>query len=122
MSAASITYRTLALALESRTPLACRYGGQPRVICPIILGHRGEEEMVLVFQIAGRTSRGPLREAQWKCLRVAGISDLALAEAEWHSGRAHREAQHCVVQVNYDVNPASPYAPTRSLGDLRNAG
>jgi hypothetical protein len=118
----SDTYIALALALESRSPLACRYGGHPRVICPIILGHREAEEMALVFQIAGRTSRGPLREAQWKCLRVAGITDLALADAAWSSGRAHSEPQHCVTTVDYDVNPASPYVPRCSLGDLRKAG
>lgn len=123
MAKPSQIYIALALALESRTPLACRYGGHDRVICPIILGHRDEgAEMALVFQIAGRTSRGPLREPQWKCLRVAEISELALADATWSSGRAHSEPQHCVTAVDYDVEPASRYAPRRSLGNLRGTG
>jgi hypothetical protein len=118
MAAPSDTYRILAYALESRTPLACSYGGHARVICPIILGHSGEEEMALVYQIAGRTSRGRLREPQWKCLALARLTDLAPADAPWISGRAHSQPQHCVTAVDYDINPASPYAPRRSLGDL----
>lgn len=121
MSAASTpsaTYRTLALALATRTPLSCRYGDRMRVICPIILGHGAGTEMALVFQIGGDTSRGPLRSPQWKCLRVAAIGDLAIADARWQSGRAHRHAQHCVDRVDYDINPDSRYAPRHSLGPL----
>ncbi|ODP36012.1 hypothetical protein [Sphingomonas turrisvirgatae] len=122
MPAVSQSYLALALALESRTPLRCRYGGHERVICPIILGHRGGEEMALVYQVAGDTSGGPLAEPQWKCLRVSQVRDLALADAAWVSGRAHTQLQHCVATVDYDVDPASRYAPRRSLGDLRDAG
>lgn len=111
-------YRILAHALENRIPLACSYGGHERVICPILLGHGGEEEMALVFQIAGSTSRGRLREPQWKCLRLARLTDLAPAVAAWRSGRAHRHEQRCVTCVDYDINRTSPYAPRRSLGDL----
>lgn len=115
----SDTYRVLALALHARTPLACRYNGRDRVICPIILGHSDGEEMALVYQIAGHTSAGPLTQPQWKCLRLAGLSGLAIAEhARWISGRAHSQPQHCVAQVDYDLNSASPYAPRHSLGDL----
>lgn len=118
MPAPSDSYVALALAMHSRTPLACRYGGHPRVICPIILGHRDGAEMVLAYQVGGRTSRGTLRTPQWKCLRVAGISGLAIAEAAWISGPTHSQTQHCVAEVDYDLNPASRYAPRRSLGEL----
>ncbi len=114
----SDAYRLLAHALENRVALACSYGGHGRVICPIILGHRDGEEMLLAFQVAGTTSAGPLGEPQWKCLRVALMTDFELSDHSWHAGRAHSQAQHCVAQVDYDANPDSRYAPRRSLGDL----
>lgn len=119
MAAASDTYRALALALHTRTPLACRYNSHPRIICPIILGHSDGQETALVYQIAGHTSAGPLRQPQWKCLRLANLTDLAIAAGlKWIEGRAHTQPQHCVPDVDYDLNPASPYAPRHSLGDL----
>lgn len=119
MAAPSDTYRILALALHARQPLACTYNDQPRVICPIILGHSDGVEMALVYQVAGSTSAGPLRSPQWKCLALDRLSGIALAKAaQWIPGRAHNQPQHCVAQVDYDFDPASPYDPRRSLGDL----
>lgn len=118
----SDTYRLLAHALENHVALACSYNGHARVICPIILGHRNGEEVVLAFQVAGRTSGGPLREPEWKCLRIARMRDFALSDHGWSFGRAHGQAQHCVAQVDYDANPDSPYALRRSLGDLTRRG
>jgi hypothetical protein len=109
MSQPSAIYLELSKALAARTTLSRRYGGKRRVICPIILGHSNGAEMVLVYQIAGDTSTGPLLAPQWKCLRLAELSDLAPSDLPWRSGQEHGRAQHCVRRVEHDVNPASPY-------------
>ena len=119
MSAA--TYRLLAWAIENWAPLFCTYDGYPREICPIILGESGGREVALVYQIGGRTSSGPLQKPEWKCFQLSKLHDLARSDSEWQAGQSHRQGQSCVQRVDYDVNEASPYRPSRSLGGLRGA-
>ena len=114
------TYLALAWAIENRVPLSCQYQGQPREICPIILGLGPKrEEMVLAWQVGGETSDGPISRPEWKCMRVTGLSEIGIADVEWRTGARHSQRQSCVTDVDYDVNEASPYEPRRSLGSLR---
>jgi len=112
------TYRLFAWAIENHSPLECTYDGYRREICPIILGHTKGEEVALVFQTGGETSRGPIRTSQWKCLRLSNVRDAQRMKSEWQAGTSHRQRQTCVERVDYDVNPMSPYNPSQSLGRL----
>jgi hypothetical protein len=108
-----------AWAVENHTPLVCRYGGHRREICPIIVGHSEGEEATLVWQMGGETSGGPLIKGEWKCLKLAMVRSQEIGEGSWQVGLSHQQAQSCVKEVDYDANPDSPYAPTHSLGRLR---
>ena len=122
MPTAAWTYRMLAWAIENRRPLSCFYGGRPRDIRPIILGlGRGGDEVVLVYQVGGETSEGPIRRPDWKCFHVAGLDEIEPGKGAWQAGASHIQRQPCVVDVDYDANEASPYHPRRSLGSLRGA-
>lgn len=117
---ASSVYRLFAWAIENHVPMACNYDDAPREICPVILGHNKDgEEVVLVWQTAGRTSKGPLRRPDWKCLILNKMTGAELRGGDWMVGSRHQQAQVCVKKVDYDANCASPYHPTRSLGGLR---
>jgi hypothetical protein len=95
--------------MAGRHQIVCEYDGLRREICPVILGHSGEEEKALVFQFAGETSNGPIRPpGEWKCLRLAGVGKAEMREGPWHTGERHSAAQACVKQVDFDVNPNSP--------------
>jgi hypothetical protein len=115
---ASPAYRLFAWAIENRARISFAYHGIPREVCPIILGHTGGQETALVWQVGGQTSKGSLREPEWKCLSVSKVSDLQLRSGSWQAGSGHRQTQSCVKDVDYDVNEQSPYNPKRSLGDL----
>jgi hypothetical protein len=115
----SRNYKMFARAIATRTPVACRYDGFVREVCPIILGHSDGREKALVWQFGGETSGGPLRGAKWKCFDLSKVEGAAEAAGAWQAGISHQQAQSCVKEVDYDANPASPYSPTRSLGDLR---
>ena len=116
----SDVYQILAWAIENQVMLFCIYDGQPRQFCPIILGHgRDGNEMVLVYQVGGRTSKGRIRQPRWKCFRVEGLSRIEIIQGEWEAGSSHSQDQQCVQQVDYDVNEDSPYDPRQSLGRLR---
>lgn len=109
------TYTLFAQAMRERKQIRCIYDGHERSICPIILGHSGDEEMALVYQFAGGSKSGLPREGQWKCFRLAKTSHVRLRDGPWHAGSSHRQAQACVEVVDIDVNPSSPYKPRRRL-------
>jgi hypothetical protein len=114
----SSAYHLFAWAIENRAQISFVYDGIGREICPIILGHTGRQEKALVWQVGGRTSRGPLRDPEWKCFLLSKVSDPELRSGSWQAGSSHRQTQRCVKVVDYDVNEQSPYDPRRSLGDL----
>jgi hypothetical protein len=114
----SSTYRLFAQAIEKRQLIACSYGGHSREICPIILGHTKTVEKALVYQTGGRTSQGSVREGEWKCFELSKVSGAHPCSGAWQAGTSHQQRQTCVEEVDYDVNPTSPYNPTHSLGRL----
>jgi hypothetical protein len=114
---ASVIYRLFHEAMAERKPIVCMYRGYPRALCPIILGHTNGEEMCLVYQFAGQSSRPLTRpEERWRCFSLAEVTHAELADGPWHDGGGfHRKAQSCVKEVDVDVNPDSPYSPKRKL-------
>jgi hypothetical protein len=111
----SSTYQLMVQAMKQRKQVLCFYKGFPRAVCPIILGHKKGQERVLAFQFDGGASEGLPRGGEWKCLELAKMDHVELRTGQWHAGRQHTEAQHCVDEVDIDVNPDSPYEPRRKL-------
>jgi hypothetical protein len=111
----SAVHALLLEAMREQRPVACTYQGYAREICPIMLGRTGLEEKALVFQFGGTTSQGPIGKPDWKCFKLAEISDARLIDGHWHAGTEHSAAQHCMKMVEYDVNPDSPYSPAFRL-------
>lgn len=101
--------------MRERRQLICTYGGFRREVCPAILGHTRNTEKALVFQFGGDSSSGLPPGGEWRCLTLASVTVLELREGPWHAGRDHGPAQTCVAEVDYDVNPASPYNPRLRL-------
>ena len=105
----SATYQLLARAIRERKQMLCSYDGYRREICPTILGHSDGREKALVFQFAGETSKGPLKDPDWKCFEVAAVTNAKLRDGPWFTGRRHQQSQSCVKNVDLDVNPDNPY-------------
>lgn len=114
-SMASRTYAQFERAMRLRKPMSCMYGGHPRELCPIILGHSAQgEEKALTYQFGGESSSGLPRGGEWRCLWLAKVSDIQLRDGPWIAGGSHTQPQGCVEIVDLDVNPDSPYHPKRS--------
>jgi hypothetical protein len=110
----SPTYELFAAAIMARKQITCDYDGYPRELCPHILGHgKNGEEVSLSFQFAGRSSRTLPKAGEWRCLRLAKVSDARLRDGPWHEGAGHSRQQTCVEIIDLDVNPLSPYRPKR---------
>jgi hypothetical protein len=111
----SQTYRLFAEAMAKRKQILCLYGGYPRELCPIILGHSQGEEKALTYQFAGKSSSGLPPGGEWRCLFLAKVSNAQLRDGPWHAGGSHKQPSGCVEDVDLDVNPASPYNPKRRV-------
>jgi hypothetical protein len=116
----SSAYNQFVEAMAERKQILCVYDGYPRELCPIVLGHTKEqEEVALVYQFAGGSKGGLPRAGQWKCFRLSKVSDVKLRDGPWRTGSGHMQQQTCVADVDFDVNPQSPYNPRRRLTALR---
>src|SRR5690606_11445534 len=101
---ASATYRLIAGAIRAEQQITCRYGGHYRELCPHVLGHTEGEEKLLAYQFGGTSSKRLPPDGQWRCLRVAGMSNVQARNGPWHEGGSHRSEQSCVADVDLDVN------------------
>jgi hypothetical protein len=113
----SSTYQLIVQAMTERKQVLCMYEGFARALCPIVLGHKQGRERLLAFQFAGGASKGLPPGGQWKCFDLAKMTETELRRGRWHAGTAHTQPQHCVDEVDLDINPESPYAPRRRLRD-----
>jgi hypothetical protein len=114
-AAASRTYDLFATAMADRKQILCTYDGYARELCPVILGHSGDQEKALTFQFGGQSKSGLPPRGEWRCLFLSRVSEVRLRDGHWHAGNNHSQLQGCVEIVDLDVNPASPYKPKRSL-------
>ena len=111
----SVAYQLFEQAMTSRKQVLCSYDGHFRELCPVILGRTNGQEVALVYQFGGQSKSGLPPRGQWKCLLLSKVSNILLRDDPWHTGSGHNKAQHCVQEVDLDVNPTSPYNPKRQL-------
>jgi hypothetical protein len=98
----SATYSLFRNAILGERQVVCRYDGRLRELCPHIIGtNRRGEEVVLAWQFGGESS-GPL--PQWRCLKLANVSNARMRRGRWHEGGSHRTTQTCVSDIDLDIN------------------
>jgi len=101
---ASATYELIGKAIRAEQQITCRYGGHYRELCPHVLGRTNGEEKLLAFQFGGTGSKPLPPGGEWRCLRVAGMSEVQARDGRWHEGGSHRSEQSCVADVDLDIN------------------
>jgi len=100
----SATYRLIRKAIQNEQQITCRYRGHERELCPHIIGCTDGEEKLLAWQFGGTTSSTLPPGGEWRCLRIAGISEVKAREGRWHTGSGHRTTQRCVQEIDLDIN------------------
>lgn len=111
----SLNYAQFEQAMRLRKQIVCMYGGYPRELCPIILGHSQGQEKALTYQFGGRSKSGLPPQGEWRCLWLSKVSEVQLRDGPWFAGSRHTQPQGCVEIVDLDVNPSSPYHPKRPI-------
>jgi hypothetical protein len=74
------TYELLLRAAARRQPVAAMYDGQPRLLCPHVLGRKSGRLHVLFYQFGGSSNSGltvaPEGVGDWRCLAVEKLSQV----------------------------------------------
>ena len=98
----SAAYTLFRNAILDAQQIVCLYDGRLRELCPHIIGtNKRGEEVVLAWQFGGESS-GPL--PQWRCLKLANVSQAHSRNGSWHDGKSHLTTQTCVSEVDLDIN------------------
>jgi len=101
----STIYRLIWQAARARKQITCIYGGRYREACPHILGYKKlGQEAVFAFQFGGDTASRLPPQGDWRCLDLAGVTDVQVRAGRWHSGTRHTKTQTCIQFVDVDVN------------------
>ena len=111
----STSYQLFEQAMRERKQIVCTYLRTNREVCPHILGHRHGKEVALTYQFAGTNFDGAEVTGDWKCLYLSKVRNPTLRDGPWYGGSDHSQGQTCVLDVDLDVNPDSPYDPKRRL-------
>ena len=76
-------YELLRLAAARRQPVAAIYDGQPRLLCPHVLGRKSGRLHVFCYQFGGSSDSGLAVGARgaggWRCLAVEKLSQVELS-------------------------------------------
>jgi len=101
------TYGLLRRAAASRQPVEAMYDGQPRLLCPHVLGRKSGRLHVLFYQFGGRSNSGltvaPEGVGNWRCFAVEKLIQVELSAEAWHTQQRARR-QTCIDEVDFDVD------------------
>ena len=97
-------------AIRTRQPVTGRYDGLVREFCPHALGSKRGVRHVLVYQFGGESESGLPRRGEWRCLRVDGLRDVAIAPGPWRTAENVFNPQTCLDDIDAVVSPLAPRA------------
>jgi hypothetical protein len=102
-------HRLVVAAAVQHRPIAARYDGTRRLLCPHVVGYNQPGEWrVFCYQYGGETKSGPLPsgvEGIWRCLSLIKLSSVELLDSPW---RTEPHAPQCCVEnieVEAEGNP-----------------
>jgi hypothetical protein len=98
-------YGLLRYAAARRQPVAASYDGQPRLLCPHVLGRKSGRHHVLCYQFGGSSNSAQQLApgGVWRCLAVEKLSQVELRTGVWH-GEPRSARQTCIEEVDFDAD------------------
>lgn len=91
-------------AIRERRVITATYQGYERIMCPHVIGYKGDVLNALFFQFAGGSKSGLPPGGQWRCVHVDELSCVSSAPGEWHTGPVHSRPQTCVDRIIAEVD------------------
>jgi hypothetical protein len=109
-------YQILAEAIGAKCRVVARYNGEERVFSPHALGTKRGAYHVLVYQFAGGSRTGLPPGGEWRCLDVAGLSDLRQEPGPWRTAPNVFNPQSCLDEVEVLADPLPPRSAAQARG------
>jgi hypothetical protein len=106
-------YHILAEAIRAKQQVVAVYDGEERIFSPHALGSKRGVAHVLVYQYAGGSRSGLPPGGEWRCLDVAGLSDLRPEPGPWRTAPNVFNPQTCLDEIDLVVDPLPPRGPAR---------
>lgn len=95
------SYALIKQALLAKQPIRAWYKGQPREMCPHVLGWKHGRPHGLFYQFGGGTNSGGL--PQWRCMNIEELSRVEIVNGAWHTSTGHSRPQTCVDDIDAEV-------------------
>jgi hypothetical protein len=99
-------YDTIRLAITTKAIVRATYRGRLRLMCPHVLGVKGNLRHCLFYQFGGSSSHDLGTAGSWRCIRVDELTDVSTEKGQWHSAPDYNlDLQTCVDRVDLAVAP-----------------
>jgi len=98
-------HRLVAAAAVQHRPIAARYDGASRLLCPHVVGYNQPGAwLVFCYQYGGETKSGPLPSGKgmWRCLSLSKLSHVEPVEGSWRT--EPHAPQRCVEHIEVDAD------------------
>lgn len=102
----SDSYATIRNAILKKQHVVATYNGHVREMCPHVIGTKNGREQALFYQFGGTSSSGaiiPGSPQNWRCIPIAGMSNISIRSGTWHTGDNHSRPQTCVDTIDVEV-------------------
>ena len=101
-------YPLLRRAVLERLHVIALHQGRCRELCVHALGSKRGRPHALAYQFAGESASGLAPDGSpqnWRCLRVADVTVLALREGPWHTAPNYSGPHPCIDNLDVQVDP-----------------
>ena len=102
----SNTYNIIREAIIKKQQVTAMYSGYYREMCPHVIGTKNGTEQALFYQFGGDSSselHPPGDLGNWRCIPLAGLSEIVARNGEWHSAQNYPGPQTCVDEIDLAV-------------------
>lgn len=103
----SETYNLVRQAIVEKRCIRATYDGFVRLMAPHTLGYaKTGAEQALCYQYGGESKSGLMPDGHpknWRCIPLAGLTNVSLVDGPWHTAPNHSRPQTCVADVDVEV-------------------
>ncbi|MYD12936.1 MAG: hypothetical protein F4X00_04865 [Gemmatimonadetes bacterium] len=96
------------LAISKKQPIETIYNDKPRILCPHVIGEKGNSINILSYQIGGDSSR-EIEPAgspnNWRCMHLDELGFIKFrTDLAWQTADNHTQPQTCVDLIYAEVS------------------
>ena len=95
-------------AIIKKAIVRAAYKGHLRLLCPHVLGVKGNRTQCLFYQFGGSSEKGLAPDGSshnWRCIPLDELTDVTVQEGDWHSSADYSlDRQTCVDRADLAIS------------------